>query len=52
MDPGVGCLARYFLERLVKALDLAARLGVVRGGVLRRDAQSRQLGLEQDLALA
>ena len=34
------------LEGLVEALDLAAGLGVVRGGVLDRDAQALELQLE------
>ena len=38
-------LGEVLLEGLVKALHLAAGLGVVGPGVLRRDAQSQQLGL-------
>jgi hypothetical protein len=45
-------LAEVALEGLVEALDLAAGLRVVGGGVLDLDAESLQLQLEGDLAAA
>src|SRR5207237_4076914 len=44
--------AQVALECLVQALDLAACLGVVGGGVLDLDAQALQLQLEGDFATA
>jgi hypothetical protein len=40
------------LERLVKALDLATGLRVVRSGVLGDDAQAVEFGFEHDPTLA
>ena len=43
-------LVRVALEGLVEALHLAAGLGVIGGGVLGGDAETLELGLEEDLA--
>src|SRR5437870_5554419 len=47
---GGGLLSEIALEGLVEALDLAAGLGMVWGGVLDLDAQALELQFESDLA--